>query len=195
MGFKAAWSAYPQKEEQIPMRIPTTYADWVDCFERFVEGQDDEEMLYLMEQGTLEWKPVVAEKLTQRVYAVIEFRLKQASEQLNLGLSRAGNHETEIVSVLVNARKRFAKIKRVASLQAFPANVQHTMNDVLSRYVQDTQASLEESARSDRSGQLRMTLKNNSLVRYDELKAETGLYTQPSQKGMAQNPKKRRVIF
>lgn len=157
------------------MNIPTIYADWVRYFDAFVEaeGSQEEEILLRMEQGSIEWTAGVADKLTRRFYEVLELRLKRISEQLNTDFSRASRHESDIVLALVNARGRFAMMQRLVSLNAFPAEVRSAMEEALVAYVRDTQSSLEESARGDRSGTLRMIIKNNSLLRFQQVEQKT----------------------
>lgn len=180
------------------MRIPDTYADWVQCLEALKAGGQDDEILRSMEQGTVEWTAGVAEKLTQRMSDVLELRLKQASQQMNTEFTRARVPDSDVVRALMNARRRYALMKRFVSIPAFPEQVRRTMSEVLHAYVKDTQAALEESAKHDRTGHLRMLIKNNSLLGYEQVEtsmepAPPALIPNPAPAGT--NLRRRRVIL
>ena len=148
------------------MKIPVIYADWVECLDQFNTGTNDEELVLLMEQGTIEWSQGVAERLTQRLYDSIEFRLRRSADQLQKELNHTKGNESALVKALLSARKRLALLKRVAELQAFPENVRETMVNVLVEYAKSTQQSLEDSALSDRTGRLRSLIKNNVITQF-----------------------------
>ncbi|MCS7459626.1 hypothetical protein N0M98_05680 [Paenibacillus doosanensis] len=178
--------------------FPATYADWVRCFDALQEGGQDDEVLLSMERGAIEWTGGVADKITRRMYEVLELRLQQVSRQMTAELSRARAADTDVVTALLNARRRFAVVKRFASIAAFPEPVRKTMTDIVAAYVRDTQSSLEDSAKNDRTGQLRMVIKNNSLLRYEELqvKHDGVLPSSPAaQPAAGPNSRKRRVIL
>ncbi|WP_051620487.1 hypothetical protein [Paenibacillus sp. UNC451MF] len=178
------------------MSDPRTYADWVRCFDELKSGDNDEEMLNRMEQGSIEWTAGIAEKMTQRLYEVLEFRLKHASQQMNLEFSRVREPNIDVVRALMNARKRFAIMKRLVVIPAFPEQVRSTLTDVLSNYVKDTQAALEDSAKDDRSGHLRMLIKNNSLLGYNQIELSMEDRAPAANPGMqGANQKRRKVIF
>lgn len=181
MGFKAAGYACKKKEYEIVMSIPTTYAEWVDCFDQLKEGTKDEETIRFMEQGSIEWTTGVAERLTQRLYETIDFRLRQIADQLQKELNHWNGDETALVKAILSARKRLAVLKRVALLPAFPEQVRESMYNILQEYAKSTQQSLEDSSKTDRTGRLRMLIKNNPITHFDQVENVFGSSISTSQ--------------
>lgn len=162
------------------MKIPTTYADWVDCFDLFAAEQEDEAVLAAMEKGSIEWSTGIDRKMTEHMYRLLELRLKKVSTLMNKEFGRLSD-QAETVRAMLHARKRFAVLHRLVALQAFPEDVRKALKSTLSAYVEDTQESLEKSADADRSGHLKMIIRNNSLLRYEEEAAEQGLACKDAQ--------------
>ncbi len=192
------------------MKIPTTYADWLDCFDLFAAEQEDEAVLAAMEKGSIEWSTGIDRKMTEHMYRLLELRLKKVSTLMNKELGRlSGQTDLETSRAMLHARKRFAVLIRLVALQAFPEDVRNAFGSTLSAYVKDTQEALEKGAEADRSGHLKMIIRNNSLLRYEEEATEQALacnnvQDKASQKAVphaGQNPpdktntKRRRVLL
>lgn len=154
---------------------PVTFLQWVECLDELKKGANDQTVISQLEQGTIEWTKGVAERLTQHLYETIECRLKLTSEILQKELDRSLGDETMIAKAILSARKRFALLKRVTELQAFPENVREALSEVLLKYAQSTQASLEKSALSDRTGRLRSLFINNNLTHFDKIENVIGV--------------------
>lgn len=141
------------------MNVPKTYSDWVYCFERLKEGNIDDQVISTMEKGSIEWTKGVAERFTEQLYAVLENRLKQSEEQLQRNINNSKGNKSHIAKALLDARKRLSVLNRVAMLPALPENVRETMEYVIKDFAGKTMKSLEESAKSDRTGHLGMEIK------------------------------------
>ncbi|MED1951746.1 hypothetical protein [Brevibacillus centrosporus] len=180
------------------MKPPVTYAEWLACLDAFVEGTRDEELLLQMQNGSIEWTRGIAERMTQRLFETIETRLKQTSELLDRELKRSNGDETALVKSLLTARRRLAVIKKLTELPAFPQQVRDSLFSILQTYAKDTQKSLEDSAKADRTGQLRMLIKNNSLTVFHQMELPVVRAEMPEQKAIEwelTKPAKRRVIL
>ncbi|WP_042221747.1 hypothetical protein [Oceanobacillus manasiensis] len=151
------------------MSNPKTYAEWMVCFNQFKEGAKDEETIQSMESGVINWSKGVAERLTQRLYEAIDYRLRLSANQLQKDLDYSRDIETEVVKALLSARKRLAVIHRAATIRSFPEEVRDTMENLLIDYAKNTQQSLEDSAKSDRTGRLRMMIGNNPITTFDKV--------------------------
>lgn len=187
------------------MNKPTTYSEWVYLLQQFKEGINDEETVVLMEQGSFEWSKGVAERITQRLYEAIDYRLQKAAEKFQIDLHNCQGNETDLVNAILNNRKRLAIIKKVTQLTAFPDQVTNALYKVLYDYAESTQTSLEDSARSDRTGKLRMVIKNNPITQFDNIENVFGnksplptIFNSHSTSVSGGNPSiksKRRVLF
>ncbi|MFJ7994709.1 hypothetical protein ACIQY5_21540 [Peribacillus frigoritolerans] len=151
------------------MNVPRTYSDWIHCFERLKEGNKDDQVISTMEKGSIEWTKGVSERFTEQLFAVLEYRLKQSGEQLQRNLNNSKGNKSHIAKALLDARKRLSILNRVAMLPALPENVRETMKNVIKDFAGKTMKSLEESAKSDRTGHLGMEIKKNSLLKFEDL--------------------------
>ncbi|MDF2925393.1 MAG: hypothetical protein K0R57_4307 [Paenibacillaceae bacterium] len=181
------------------MKAPVIYADWVRCFDAFAAGDEDEQTLLLMEQGTIDWTTGIDSKMTERLYQLLEKRLKQASEQMHLEFSRNQQTDDHVVRALLNARRRFAVLLRLVSLKAYPPEIRAALKHTLNSYVIDSQSALEKSAAADRTGHLSMLIRNNPLTNYEVMAKEqssAAAIPNPLHKAVTgPNTRKRRVLW
>lgn len=151
-----------------PQTGPQTYAQWSACLDRLASGLEDEACVALMGQGRLEWSGGVGPLFAQRLADEFNARLTRCSEHLTRDL-RAGADEGSVVRAIVNARQSLFFLHRLAQLPAFAETLRLHLTGEVRGFAQRSQQSLEDSARSDRSGRLRLLLQNNPLLRYDTL--------------------------
>ncbi|MBO1001866.1 hypothetical protein [Pseudogracilibacillus auburnensis] len=149
------------------MRSPKTYSQWMECFDRLKEGAQDEQIIQLMKQGTIEWTRGVAERMTEVLYQTIKFRIEHASDLFQKELNHSRGNEVLIAKGLLTLRNRLALMYEVAQLNAFPKEVIDSMKKVVTDYAEQTQESLEDSAKADRTGRLKMLIKNNPLTNFN----------------------------
>lgn len=147
-------------------QIPVTYAQWSACLDLLSEGTQDDACLDCMRQGTLAWSGGVATLFAQRLADEFNLRLTRCSDHLTRDL-RQGADESLVVRAILNARQALAFLHRVAQTAAFPETLRAHLTDEVRKFAQRSQQSLEDTAKSDRSGRLLVLLRNNTLVRYD----------------------------
>jgi len=135
------------------MKSPTTYAEWASCCDRLLEGAC----------GTIEWTSGVAERITRRIHDVFDKRLKLLAEQFQRDLDRAHGNETLLTNALLGIRKGLAPLVHLGSLPALPEMVSQSFKQSLQQYAARTQSSLEDSARSDRTGRLLSIIKRTPV--------------------------------
>ncbi|WP_127508887.1 hypothetical protein [Paenibacillus humicus] len=152
-------------------RPPSTYAEWVACLEAFERGEKDEEALFLMEQGRLEWTPGVAERFMRRLSDTMNERLDELQRRMARDFAYAQGTETELVRTLMAARRRFGLLHRLASIPALPGEVGASLKEMIGTVVRQTQNSLEDSAKTDWTGKLRLIIRNNPLTTFDHPEA------------------------
>ncbi|WP_019413912.1 hypothetical protein [Paenisporosarcina sp. TG20] len=151
------------------MSAPSTYSEWIDCFEQFKEGKNDELVIQAMEKGTIVWTKGVAERLTSGLYEVLNIRLRHTADHLQKELNNSRGNETAIVKGFLTARNRLTVLRRVANLPPFPEEVRDAMCNLLHEYAKNTQKTIEESAASDRTGRLSSIFRNNAITRFDQI--------------------------
>lgn len=145
---------------------PQTYAQWSACLDRLAAGQEDEACLALMGQGTLQWSGGVGPLFAQRLAEEFNARLTRCSQRLTRDL-QSGADEASVVRAIVNARQALFFLHRLAQLPPFAETLRSHLTREVRGFAERSQQSLEDSARADRSGRLRLLLQNNPLLRYD----------------------------
>lgn len=146
--------------------IPRSYIEWSNCLDVLERGLDDKAALDAMERGMMEWTSGLAELFSERVSATLNAKLNRCADQLSRQL-KAGADEVTLVRALVNTRCILVDLKRLGHLTPFPEILRSHLLGELKKYATRTQASLEDSAKADRSGRLASLLKNNSILNYE----------------------------
>lgn len=144
---------------------PTTYLEWLSCLDALSQGGADEELLQAMEAGRLDWSSGVAERFVARLGGCLDLRLKQAAAALQRDLDASAGREALLVAALIDARRRFLVVQRVARLPSLPEHVREELGRAIQRYADQAQAGLEQSAQHDRTGRLQSLLRGTALNR------------------------------
>ncbi|MFD0712927.1 hypothetical protein [Paenibacillus sp. GCM10027626] len=178
------------------MKPPVTYAEWSALLTSLRKISDnDEEILCMLEQGSIEWTAGVGEKIGSLSLKVIENRLQSTSELLLTELKRLEGEEAALIKALINTRKRFSFVHRFCQIKAFPDEVKDILLEVLNQFVNDSQNALVASTRHDRSGRLAYLVKSNSLLDYRQAEAPSPSPNNPVNYGNGKTTNRRRVLF
>jgi len=142
-------------------KAPKIYADWVKVFELLKSCEDDENVLNLMQEGTIVWQSGVAERFLKRLVDTINFRLDRATD--NFQKARQTD-ENEIIQSLMQLRKELQFILKTVDLNAIPVKEKKELRNMIINQSNSMQESLEKSAESDRTGKLSSIIKNNKVT-------------------------------
>jgi hypothetical protein len=144
--------------------IPHSYAAWLPLLDRFHEGDDS--VLGFMQQGSIDWSAVVAERWTFQLSSALEKRLTMLSRQLQLGLDRSRGESFAVAGALLSARRSLHRLREFASIPCLPDNVKSHLQNEIDRWAKETQRALEENAARIRTdnGRLLKTLRDNPLT-------------------------------
>ncbi len=124
------------------VKPPVSYAEWTALLDRFAQGEDT--VLELIEHGTFEWGPGVAERFVGRLDQAYIARKKAWVEALNRQLETLGGNVHNLRSVLGNARRMLEPIVRLTRLCVLPEEVQNAFKDDLASFLSEVQESLEK---------------------------------------------------
>ena len=142
---------------------PHTYSEWVNVLTTFKNKSNDVDVLTAMKAGTVEWQSGVAERFSKKLIDAVNFRMNAASDKFQTDLSRAGGQEGAIVQAILALRKEMCFLAQAMNLPAFPEKErQHYVNLVVEQ-ANTMQKSLEDSAKSDRSGKLSSIVRNHKV--------------------------------
>jgi hypothetical protein len=144
--------------------IPNTYAEWLLVLDRF--GAGDDATIEVMNQGTLEWTNVVAERWTRQVSSCLNGRLASLSTRLQTMLDRAKGDYFAISNALLVTRRSLTPLRAFVRLPVFPEDVRQYLVSEVERWASETQKSLEAHAvkNHDDQGRLLKTIRDHSLV-------------------------------
>jgi len=142
-------------------KAPKIYADWVKVFELLKSCEDDENVLTLMQEGTIVWQSGVAERFLKRLVDTINFRLDRATD--NFQKARQTD-ENEIIQSLMQLRRELQFILKTVDLNAIPVKEKTELRNMIINQSNSMQESLEKSAESDRTGKLSSIIKNNKVT-------------------------------
>ena len=142
-------------------KAPKIYADWVKVFNILKSGEDDENILALMQEGIVVWQSGVAERFLKRLVEAVNFRLNRATD--NFQKSRQTD-ENEIIQSLMQLRRELQFILKTVDINAIPVKEKMELRNMIINQSNSIQESLEKSAESDRTGKLSSIIKNNKVT-------------------------------
>lgn len=145
------------------IRPPTTYAEWAKILDMLKNREDDSAVLQAMLCGTVEWQSGVAERFSKKLIDTVNYRMNSATDKFQKEMSRSRGQERAIVQALLALRKELSFLARAINLPALPEkDRQHYYQLVLSQ-ANSIQNSLEDSAKTDRTGKLASIVRNNRV--------------------------------
>lgn len=91
-------------------------------------------------------------------------RLDDASDRFKRNMAHA-NGESGLLQTLNIMRKELILMKRVVNVNAIPSDLRGKYVSMVTKFADDAQKSLEDSAKSDRTGKLRFLIRNHPINR------------------------------
>lgn len=145
------------------LNTPHTYSEWVTVLTIFKNKTDDNEVIRVMEAGTLEWQSGVAERFAKKLIEAVNSRMNDASDKFQLDLSRAHGQEGAIIQAILALRKEMLFLARAINLPTLPDKERQYYLNLVIEQANNMQKALEDSAKSDRSGKLSSIIRNHKI--------------------------------
>ncbi len=145
------------------MPAPHTYSEWTKVLDIFKAKEDDAGILAAMKEGTLEWQSGVAERFSKRLVDAVNVRMNAASDKFRRDMNYARGTEGAIVQALLALRKELAFLVQAMDIPALPEEYRKQYIQLVSDQAKNVQASLEDSARRDRSGKMSSIVRNHRV--------------------------------
>lgn len=143
---------------------PHTYSEWVDILTVFKNRTDDEDVLTAMQSGTVEWQSGVAERFSKKLVDAVNFRMNNATDKFQKDISRAqGRGESAIIQAIISLRKELIFLVKAIDLPALPDSERNHYRNLVIEQADKIQKSLEDSARTDRSGKISSIVRNHKV--------------------------------
>lgn len=145
---------------------PKTYSEWAVVLDRLKAKSDDEAVLAAMQKGSIEWQSGVAERFAKKLIDAVNYRMNAASDKFQKEMIRSNGQERAIVQALLALRKEMRFLAEAINLPAIPETERQYYHQLVISQVNSMQASLEDSARKDRSGKLASIVRNNKVNKF-----------------------------
>ena len=124
---------------------------------------DDDSVMDAMHRGTLEWQSGVAERFAKKLIDVINGRMNAATDKFQREIARSRGSEREIVQALLSLRKEMRFLSEAINLPVIPEQDRQRYKQLVRSHADAVQKSLEDSAKSDRTGKLASFIRNNKV--------------------------------
>lgn len=141
---------------------PQTYAQWSHCLDILQAAHQDEIVLEAMARARGDFGAGAIENVARRTTAVFDARLQRANDAFARQINCASD-PTTMARALLDLRRQLVFLARVARLQAWPDALQNHLDAMLDGFARNAQNSLEQSARTDRSGQTMQLVRRHAL--------------------------------
>ncbi|GFZ31342.1 hypothetical protein CSC2_18680 [Clostridium zeae] len=151
------------------MKSPSTYLEWVHCFDLAKEGTHDEEVLSSIKNGSIDLTGGVGGRIASQLNDVIQVRLKRASDKFNRSLSFSGGDMNLLTNSLILFRKEFKFLIGLVQIPGMPESDVNMFIDVIKKQADLMQQSLETTSKSDRTGMLSSIIKRNRINNLGEI--------------------------
>jgi hypothetical protein len=146
------------------MKAPTTYAEWLECFDKVKTGINDSEVLDCMQKGQFTMSAGVAGRFAEQLNDTIQFRIKKASDRFSRSMQMAGGDLNVVINSLLCVRKEFKFLIEIAKLPVLPVDNSEALVAALKQQADVMQQSLEvTSIKTDRTGVLTSIIRKNRL--------------------------------
>ena len=145
------------------MKAPESYAEWADVLAALASRRNDAEVLSAMQAGTLPWQSGVAERFARRLIDTVNGRMNAATDQFQKSMSRSRGQESLIVQAVLSLRKELQFLARVMDIPVIPEKDRRQYVQMVRNQADQMQKSLEDSARTDRTGKLGSIVRNHRV--------------------------------
>lgn len=147
---------------------PRIYGDWVEIMDIIKSKINDADALKAMQAGKLEWQLGVSERFTKNFSEMLNYRMNKAITAFEKESSLLRGQESGLVRVLLALRKEFSYLVKLTDITAIPQEYRLQFTAIVVNQADKVQASLEASAKNDRSGKLANIIKNNKVNNFCE---------------------------
>lgn len=154
------------------VKSPQVYSEWVVLLDILKAKEDDDMVIQVLQKGRIEWQTGVLERFTRRVTDAINTRINAATDRFQRDYSKAYGHEGKIVHALLALRKELLFLIQITDLLAIPDEYKKQYRQLIIDQADQIQASLENSAKTDRSGKQASIVRNHKINTFKkEMKA------------------------
>ena len=147
------------------MKIPANYADWCTLFDEIAKNPKDEEYLDVIARGTISWTSGVAERFVKLATDMIRTRVNAAQDAYQRQMKNSRGVNNVIQNALAGLNKEYRYVYKLSRALPIPEEYKQQIAGLVQDQADQTQRSLEDSAKGDRTGHLSAMVKNARVNR------------------------------
>ena len=159
----------PGSQEDIKMKAPEFYAEWIPILRDFAVRKDDDEVITAMKNGCIPCSQTPLTRLSYRLEEAIKMRYKAIMEDFERNQAEAHN-EAGIETALTRLKDDLEKLKDAVYIPALPESIRLKFPEAVDQAADAAQHALEESARRDHSGIMSHLLQDHRINDLQEAK-------------------------
>ena len=149
------------------MSIPVNYLEWCKLFDEIVNSPRDEEYVDVISKGTISWTSGVAERFVRSASEMIRARVNAAQNTYQKQVKNARGISANLTNALAGLNKEYRYVYRLAKALPISDEFRSQIVKQIEDQANQTQASLEESAKADRTGHLSSIVRNAHVNKLD----------------------------
>lgn len=150
------------------MKAPTTYSEWMDCFDTLKSSAQDYDLLNCLHKGTIQLTPGIESRFVAQLSLVIKHRLTTASTKFSRILQTNTGDINILSSAMLSIRKELNFLLKFSQLPVVPSEVKIALIDLIKEHAKQMQKAIEsETSRVDRTGMLTSLVKKNKIDKLD----------------------------
>ncbi|MGG7213203.1 hypothetical protein ACQPUY_06240 [Clostridium nigeriense] len=154
------------------LKVPHTYNEWMKCLDAFRDEKMENEALYAMMQGSIEWQSGVAERFTKSIFDLIEYKLNIMQNNFNNRISKPAKSSREIERNLLYARREFKRLMVFSEIKVFPQELCQHIESYITKTADAMQNSLLDSAKRDRTGVIASLVRKNPVNKFNDVEVK-----------------------
>lgn len=145
--------------------IPVNYADWCKLFDEIADSPKDEAYFTVISKGVISWSSGVAERFVKSATDMIRKRVNAAQDKYQRQMKNSRGEMNAVSGALIMLRKEYQYVYGLASSLPIPPEYRNQIVQMVQNQADQTQRSLEDSAKADRSGHLTAAVRNAHVNR------------------------------
>ena len=152
------------------MNIPTTYYEWITCFDYIKDKPRNDSYIDILNSGRLDKDNTLELKLINELTNMIAYRLEKAVNSFNDYLSSGSVDYNGLSLQIISIRKEFVYAKKLVNIKVISPNNSEELAKGIQKRADNLQEVLEnKTVYSDRSGVLNSLIKSNPINRLEEV--------------------------
>ena len=155
------------------MKAFRIYHEWADMIQKLSDEPFNENHISAIKESNFEMTPLLADKFLKQYSVMLNTLFAHGAEAFHGEYGKTNGREEAILMALMTQKKRMKTLAELCALSFFEEELQENLKQIITQAANQMQSSLEDSAKTDRSGRLTYLVKNNAVNRLADVKEES----------------------